>query len=577
MTEPTDAAPAEALPSPVVKRRVRSRLSLVWVVPILALVIGGALLARTLLQSGPRIEIDFRTAEGLEPGKTEVRYKEVVIGRVESVTLRDDRKRVIATVKLIRSAAGVAVDDTSFWVVRPRVGAGGISGLGTLFSGAYIGVDAGASTTSRSEYIGLESPPFMLRREAGGSFVLRAADLGSLDVGSPVLYRRTRVGRVVGYTLDPALDDLTVKIFIEAPYQSLVSAQTRFWNDSGIDLTVGANGVTLNTQTLSSVLAGAVAFEQLPDALKLPPAVDGSHFYLYNDRKSALAPADGLPIPVRMVFDQSMRGLAAGAPIDFLGIEIGSVRAVSLQYDGQRQRFPVQVMAEIYPLRLGAVRTAFAKRGDEESLADVALLQRLVDGGLRAQARTGNLLTGQLFVALDFDPKAKGKRAPLKVTDGAINLPTVAGTLSELQPQVADIVQKLSKVPFDDIGRNLASTLRQADASLTQLTPEVQKAMAEVQRTLSVAQASLAQLTPEAQKALTEVQRTLSTAQGSLERLDRNLIDPGGPMNRNLDQTLVEFQRAAQSLRVLSDFLQRHPEALLRGNPADRALPSTSK
>ena len=269
--------------------------------------------------------------------------------------------------------------------------------------------------------------------------------------------------------------------------------------------------------------------------------------------------------------------VAAGAPIDFLGVEIGSVRAVTLQYDGQRQRFPVQVMAEIYPLRLGAVRTAFANKGLEESQADVALLQRLVNSGLRAQARTGNLLTGQLFVALDFDPKAKPVRTPLKLADGVVTLPTVAGTLSELQPQVAEIVQKLSKVPFDDIGRNLASTLRQADASLTQLTPEVHKAMSEIQRTLSTAQAALAQLTPEAQKALTEVQRTLSTAQGSLERLDRNLIDPSGPMNRNLDQTLVEFQRAAQSLRVLSDFLQRHPEALLRGNPADRALPSNTK
>jgi len=569
----SDTPPApQALPEPKIVRKNRARLSLVWLVPIVALLVGLSLAVRSWMQVGPRIEIEFHTAEGLEQGKTEVRYKEVVIGRVESVTLRDDRKRVVALVQLNKSAAGVAVEDTLFWVVRTRIGVGGISGLGTLLSGAYIGVDAGTSQSARTEFVGLEAAPYILRGEPGASFVLRAADLGSLDVGSPVYYKRTRVGRVVGYTLDAARDELSVKIFIEAPYEKLVTPQARFWNASGVDLSLGANGLTLNAQTLVSVLAGGIAFEQPSDAPKVPPAASGSQFQLFHNRRAALAPLDGPVLPVRMVFDQSLRGLSPGAAVDFLGVEIGSVSAVSLQYDSQRQRYPVLVTADIYPQRLGAVRSALLNVPNDDPRADIALMQHMVANGLRAQARTGNLLTGQLYVALDFQPKAPRNLAQVK--DGVVTLPTVAGALSELQPQVADIVQRLSKVPFDDIGNNLAATLRQANATIEQLTPEARKALAEVQRTLATAQATLERLEPEATKALTEMQRTLAGAQTSLERVDRALLDERAPMQRNLEGTLAEFQRAAQSLRVLSDYLQRHPEALLRGKPADAALPT---
>ena len=587
MTEPTTpttpatpAAPAAdaagALPEPLVIRTRRARLSLVWLVPLLALAIGAWLVARAVLQAGPRIEIEFHTAEGLEAGKTEVRYKEVVIGRVDSVTLRDDRRHVVATVQLDRAAAGLAVEDTSFWVVRPRVGLGGVSGIGTLLSGAYIGVDAGRSTSARSAFVGLEAPPYVLRGEPGEVFILRARDLGSLDVGSPVYYRRIRVGRVVGYTLDAAADELSVKVFVEAPYQRLVTPQTRFWSASGIDLSVDANGLTLNTQTLATLLAGGVAFERPADAPPAPPAAGGSSFTLFSDRKTALALPRGEPLPVRMVFDGSLRGLSPGAPIDFLGVEIGSVRQIALQYDVQRQRFPVEVLADIYPQRLGAVQRGLAKGQAPSPAADQALLQRLADEGLRAQVRSGNLLTGQLYVAMDFHRQAAAA-GKLQRQGGVLTLPTVPGTLSALQSQLAEIVQKISRLPLEEIGRGLADTLHRADATMQTLTPEAQGALAETRQTLAGVQALLAQLGPQAQRSLAELQRTLSTAQGALERLDRNLLDDNAPAQRQLDQALGEVQRAARALRQLVDQLQRHPESLLRGLPPDPALPASGR
>ena len=553
---PGAAASESSIPTPLIFRKNRMRLSLVWIVPLVALVVGGALLVRTWLEVGPRIEIEFRNAESLEPGKTEVRYKEVVIGRVEAVSLRDDRSRVIATVQLNRSAAPIAVQDTGFWVVRPRVALAGVSGLGTLFSGAYIGVDAGVMTQPRKQFIGLEVPPFVLRGEPGRSFVLRAPNLGSLDVGSPVLYRRTPVGRVVGFTLLPDQDELSVKVFIESPYDRLVTPQSRFWNASGVDLTVSAGGLTLNTQSVATVIAGGVAFEQAPDTPKSPPAEANAAFTLFGDRRSAMAPPDGAALSLRLVFSGSVRGLVIGAPVDFLGVEIGNVRSIALQQGAPGQRFPVLVTADIYPLRFGKLRGVPGTPTASESGSNLAFLQRLVDSGLRGQLRTGNLLTSQLYVALDFMAASapKSKVVLLADAEGGIALPTMPGTLSELQPQVARIVETLSKIPFVDIAASVQTTLNQVNtavASIDRLAPDAQKALVGVQTTL------------------TEVQRTLGSAQASMQRIDRNLLDDNAPIQRQVELTLSEVQRAAQSLRVLTDYLQLHPEAVVRGKPAD--------
>ncbi len=545
---PASAASADgAPPLPRIEKARRWNVSLVWLVPLVAIAIAASLLVRSVFLTGPRVEIEFKSADGVEAGKTEVRYKEVIIGKVVSVSLRDDRKRVVVVVQLDRSAAKFAVVDTSFWVVRPRIGTAGISGLGTLLSGAYIGTDAGISTDSRNEFVGLEAPPFVLRGEPGSVYVLKVDDLGSLDVGSPVFHKRTPVGRVVGYTLDPDRDELSMKIFVEAPYQKLVSRDSRVWNASGIDLTLNSGGLSINTQTLASILAGGIAFDSPPDAPRVAMAPENTVFRLFSDRRAALARPDGDAVTVRMVFDQSARGLAPGAAVDLLGVDIGRVRTVALQYDGMRKRFPVEVVADIYPLRLGSVRTALMK---DAGGGDKVVLQRLVSNGLKAQLRTGNLLTGQLFVALDFVPGSTtiASSAATLAADGSVRLPTTPGTLSEIQPQIAEIVQKISKIPFDEIGRDLRSTLASTSNAITRLTPE-------------------------AQKALVEVQRTLARTQTSLDNLDRNVIDANAPVQRGLDDTLQELQRTARALRVLSDYLQQHPESLLRGKPSDPPVP----
>jgi paraquat-inducible protein B len=538
MAEPDNTGPPGDLPVPAVTTRSRFSPSLVWLVPLVAAIAGLVLVVKTYSGAGPKIAITFQTAEGIQAGKTEVRYKEVVIGTVRGVDLSEDHSRVVVHVHLDRRAADFAVKGSRFWVVRPRVGVAGVTGLSTLFSGSYIGADAGDGKQRRNEFTGLETPPAVLRGNKGRSFVLRSDDLGSLDIGSPVYFRRLRVGHITSYQLSEDGSSVSMHLFVDAPYDHYVTASSRFWNASGIDLTLNASGLKLNTESLATVVAGGVAFQSI-DGGSASEAAQDTAFELHRDVSDALKPTDGPPIDIRMRFNETLRGLTVGSPIDFRGIIIGNVKSIELDYEPETQTFPADVIATIYPRRLGRINDHFAQSGGEQANT-VAVLQSLVEHGFRAQARTGNLLTQQLYIALAHVPKA----APVKFDPQAqpLEIPTAPGSLEEIQKQLSAILGKLEKVPFDEIGTKLRDTLSGSDALMRKLDQQV---------------------APQARQTLEEAQR-------AMQSLQHTLADDS-PLQRNTGATLEELRRAAQSLRALSDYLQRHPEALLRGKQADPA------
>ena len=541
----TEQSPREELPEPVVRTR-RFSLSLIWLVPVLAAVVGLSLVVHAWLQAGPGITITFQTAEGLEAGKTPVRYKNVVIGKVDSLELSDDRQRVRVKVALNKSASSFATRGTRYWVVRPRIGLGGVSGVDTLLSGAFIGADVGDSEDEQYEFKGLEMPPAVLHGAPGKSFVLHTDDLGSLDTGSPVYYRRIQVGRVASYTLDRDGKGVSLRIFVDGPNDHFVTRSTRFWNASGVDVSLGANGLKLNTQSLATVIAGGVAFEEPHGPHDATPAPEDADFTLFKDQVTAMAPPDGPPRYIRMRFNQALRGLAVDAPVEFLGINVGSVVSINLDYEAKDERFPLTVGALIYPQRLGgAYDKLAAQAGTKDGRVDLArMFGPLVEHGLRAQARTGNLLTGQLYIALDFVPKAPKVAFDPNATP--IELPTAPGSFDKLQEQLADIVTKLQKVPFDSIGQNLDATLGDLDRTLRHVNGDV---------------------LPELKGTLKGAQRTLGSADSALSS--------DSPLQQNLGSTLEELQRMARSLRALTDYLGVHPEALIRGRRGDRPPPSS--
>lgn len=539
-----DRVDREELPEPVVKHR-RFNASLIWLIPVLAALIGVSLVVNSWLQAGPNISLSFQSAEGLDAGKTPVKYKNVVIGRVKKIQLSSDRSHVLVSVALEKSASGFATKGTRYWVVRPRIGLGGVSGIDTLLSGAFIGADVGDSNKPEDEFQGLEIPPAVNHGAPGRSYVLHSDDLGSLDVGSPVYYRRIQVGRVASYELDKDGKGVSLHIFVDGPNDKFVTISSRFWNASGVDLSLGANGLKLNTQSLASVLAGGIAFQDPPGPHDSTPAAEDASYKLFDDQGTAMAPPDGEPHYLRMRFDQSVRGLAVNAPVEFLGINIGRVVSVRLDYDPQKQSFPVLVGAVIYPQRLGTAYDkleALAKaRGERPDLSK--MIGGLVGNGLRAQARTGNLLTGQLYVALDFVPHAA--KVMFDPDAKPLTIPTVPGSFDKLQEQLAEIVSKINKVPFDSIGKNLDHTLAALDATIQQVNSKTLPAFNDT---------------------LHGVQSTMGTANQALSG--------DSPLQQNLGATLDQVQRMARSLRVLSDYLGGHPEALLRGRRAD-AKPST--
>lgn len=455
-----DRAEVGRIPHALTAPKRHRMLSLVWIVPMVAALVAGWLAVQAFLRQGPNITIAFVTAEGLEPGITRLKYKDVEIGTVSAITLSPDRSRVIVSARMQKQATTLLNADTRFWVVRPRISASSVSGLGTLFSGAYIGVDAGNSEQEQRDFVGLEVPPLVVGGRPGTQLLLKSEALGSLDVGSPVYFRQVQVGQVVAVELDEDGRGTSIRIFVNAPYDRFVKARSRFWVASGIDASFNASGFDLDTESLVSILVGGIAFRTPPDAFDQPAADATTQFDLFPDEKSALRQPDTLVVPAIMVFHESVRGLATGAPLDFRGIQIGEVRGIDFAFDRDSRQWAIEVRADLYPNRL----RSRARRQAADAPADGDIIERLVQRGLGAQLRQGNLLTGQLYIALDVVPDRQARR--VGEASAPLRIPTAPSSFTELQTTVANIVRKLEQLPLEAFAADTKRSLQALEATL---------------------------------------------------------------------------------------------------------------
>jgi paraquat-inducible protein B len=508
----------EIIPEAVVK--TRSGVSIVWLIPLVAALIGGWLAWKAFSEQGPTITISFKSAEGLEAGKTKIRYKDVEIGQVENIELSDDLTHVIVTAKLVKGASSYLTVKTRFWVVRASVRAGQVSGLGTLLSGAYIGIDPVTVGKSTRHFEGLETPPVVTTGQPGQYFMLRADKRGSLDVGAPVYYRQIQVGEVVAYQIGEDAESIDFKIFVHAPYDQKVRENSQFWNASGLDVSVTAEGIKLDTESLVSILIGGIAFGAPENESPGAVAKQEQVFHLYDNREAAREKKFSETRRFLLYFDGSVRGLSAGAPVEFRGIQIGEVVDVKLELNAITQKFQIPVLIDIEPervVRTGQIPQEWAKLSRKER--QNRFFDQLVAQGLRAQLKTGNLVTGKLFVDLDMYDKAR--TAAIDYTGPYPVLPTIPTSLEELTNRVSAILDKLDQFPIDRIGSNMDKTLEGLQLTVTQT-----------------------------QKTLAALEKTLNT---------------DSPLQQQLQQTLEELSGAARSLRLLADYLERNPEAILRG------------
>lgn len=520
--------------------RTRRKFSIVWLVPLVALVIGGWLAYKAISEKGPTITITFATADGLEAGKTKIKFKDVEIGQVESIVLSEDASRVVVSAQMVKGIEPYLTDHTKFWVVRPRISGGSVSGLSTVLSGAYIGIDGSKEGVATRQYIGLEVPPVVTLGQPGRHFVLQADTLGSLDIGAPVYFRQIKVGQVVKYAMNPDGKSVEIKIFVEAPHHTQVTTNTRFWNASGVDVTLNAQGLSVETQSMISILSGGIAFALPKDTQPGEEAQENTPFRLYKDYTAIQEKQYTIRNYYALLFDESVRGLSVGAPVELYGIQLGEVVDIKLEFDLDHKKFFVPVIVAVEPERISAVKKEEALHMAENA-PDVLLRALVEQQGLRAQLQSGNLLTGQLMVNLMFADNAPV--ASLGRWNGFVTLPTIPGSFQRLQEGLTRIMSNLEKVRFDQIGSDLQQTLK-----------EVQSAVAEIG---GLSRKLNKETAPKMQAALVELQKTLVEMQKGLGK--------DSPLNYTTTKAMEELSATLQAIRDLSQTLDHQPQSLLFG------------
>jgi paraquat-inducible protein B len=546
MNEPLDLQTVPELPQAVTKEK--RRVSLVWLIPIVAAIAGAWLIWKTFSERGPTITIVMESASGIEPGKTPIKYREVQLGVVETVTLDPNLQNVVVTARMQKDAEKELREGTTFWVESARITAGGVSGLGTLLSGAYIVMRPGPGAPQR-HFTALETPPVYQVDVPGKRFVLRADGLGSVSGGAPISFRGIVVGSVLGHELDADGKGVSIFAFVRAPYDALVRSETRFWNASGIDVSLTAAGVTVRTQSLEAILAGGIAFETPIEASMSPEAADNTDFRLFASYDAIQQAQFTLKVPFVMYFDESVAGLDPGAPILLRGIKMGEVSDVRLVTDPAREVARIRVTAFVEPQRWTIV-------GDPDPTAATlaSRVPKLIALGLRAQLGSGNLLTGQKVVALVNVPD--GSRAELTYENGLPVLPTIPSDFVALSEKVNNFLDKLDKAPVEQLVADLRNTVQHAERLLG--SESVRKGVEGLQ---------------EVGPLLESLQRASDAARVTLGRADQTLLSAGetlGPdsaVRYDLAQMLKELTGTARSLRVLADFLERNPNALILGKP----------
>jgi paraquat-inducible protein B len=518
-------------------------------IPVIALGLAGWLIWKNKVEKGILATVTFETAEGIAAGKTEVRCRSVQVGSVETVILSPNLQAVDVKLRIETAYSELLRKDSRFWVVRPRVSTSAVSGLGTLITGAYIELEPGEESTEATQYKGLEEPPISGTSAPGLRLTLKANAAGSLSAGSPIYYRGFPVGKVERQTLSLKDDSILYKIYIDEKYEDLVNSRTRFWNTSGFDVTAGADGFKFRTPSVQALVTGGASFFTPKEYLDAPGAEHGDSFKLFEDESSARDSAFEPDQKILMFFDQSVRGLQRGAPVEFRGIPLGRVIDISFKYsDPGDARIPV--LAEISGESFDRATQA---AGATRKLDLVDAVRR----GLRARLATGSLLTGSLYVDLDLLPDAP--EATVEKAAGFDVIPTISSGLAQLELKVNSILAKIESLPLEDTLNSFGKAADEATLTMTEIRgtiSELDGTLAELEKFVS---------NDSTQSLPAEINETLAELRTSIES-----IGPSGAVQGDLRRTLDELRSALRSFGTLSDSIEQEPNSLIFGRKSGK-------
>ncbi len=521
-------------------------VSPIWIIPLLALLIAGWLALRAWQERGPEIQIVLDGAAGIRVGQTQVRFRDVIVGQVVDTKLSSNFEKVTVFVEMDPQVEPLLSENSRFWVVSPRISLGGVSGLDTLLSGVYIEMDPGDPGARQRRFEGLTEPPPVRSYEQGTQYVLLSEELASLDIGSPVFHRQVPVGEVTRYRLLPEIGRVEIRIFINSPYDQLIRTNTTFWNVSGFGFEFGSDGLVAQVDSLSSVIAGGLAFSTPPDIDRQHDiAKPGAEFHLFDDREAVAEGALTYSYPYLMKFNSSVRGLSVGAPVEFRGIQVGKVEHVGLEAGISNNR-EIDVVVSIQPERIDP--------DDAPTLAELNdLFASLVAEGMRAQLKTRSYLTGALYVDLvpSLAEAAAGGPESLDHHGEYLLLPTSDSQYSQIARRITDIAQKIAELPFESIGDNLNNSLK----GVADMVSEINRAkiVDDVDELLNGLNGSAKSL-----------DQAIDGLQSTIESID-SVVAPDSTLQHRLTEMLDDVGDAAKSLEALTDDLQRYPDSLIRG------------
>ncbi len=516
MTDEISKQASQVIPKAVPKAATSSRNSLispVWVIPVIAALIGGWLVFKSAVKDDVFVEVLFESASGIEAGKTPVKLRNVKVGEVTEVKFTEDLSEVVVVMELTGVSLERLTDTTKFWVIRPRIGAEGVSGLDTLLSGAFIEIDPGEGGEPQVKFKGLEEPQIYQLGNPGKTFILKAKKLGSISRGSSVKYRGITVGSVTTYKLSDDHSYVEVEIFIEAPHDKYITQYTRFWNISGISIELDAKGFDFDMESISSLVVGGIAFTNKYAPDNLLPAEENNVFNLYSTESPEIEEALTFGVPMKLYFDDGVSGLSIGAPVEYKGMRIGTVEKVGVETNKNKNEIVTYAMIDIEPERLPSDELNSNLSTEKRTQLVYKYFEHMINMGVRGQLKS-NILTGQSLIVLDVFSDVKPHT--VKYVNGIAIIPTMPETVTGLIKQINELLARLDSLPIENIGQNVDEAVENANDLIKSLN-----------------------------------------------------VEEGGMTGVQINEALNELSKAARSIRTMSEYLERHPEALIKGKRAE--------
>lgn len=537
-----------------------TRFSIIWLLPILAVLIAGYLVFRSVSDRGPDITITFDTAEGLTAGQTEVKNKAVSLGTVQKIELSEDMRRVVVHVRMKSSTEHILTDQTRFWVVRPRINGASVTGLETLLSGAYIAIDPGPpGGHPQKNFVGLESAPGVRSDQPGSTFVLFTPTLGSIGEGAPIFFRDKVVGEILGYTMPPGGEGpILLQAFIRSPYDHYLHRDSRFWNVSGVQVGLGAGGLKVQLTSFQALLSGGVSFGLPPGSrdAKGDFAPANTVFKLYRSEQDAKNANSYHKLKVITYLDNSVKGLSKGADVSLFGINVGTVLDVALKVDPETAKAQVRVT-----LQLELERLLPSDHHAETNKNEV--LTALIAHGMRASLTTVSLLTGESAIALTF--VKKGKSETINYEDGVPIIPSISGGFDGIIASASTIMDKIAAMPLTQLGDHADDLVHHADQRLNSV--EVKQSLVSLRDSLQHLSSLSRQMDRGVKPLLNRLPEMSRQLDLTLKNARQLMATYGGDADfkRDLQSMIIQLTQSARSIRFLTTYLNNHPSALITG------------